>query len=199
MCLWLKHDLQRHLCGHEKSLSSGQPCHLLADLCLTFSLPVHHNTKHHLDSTTFSKTTLYTEHIFQNLFGRHAALAHQLREMAETRATPLTQVLSPRSLRPKSLRQFLEVLWKTSINYTMYREFGVQDQQAPTPSTSSKTFSVDTQRSHVNYESGGNPRNTSPTSYEPKELATKELATISGSSLEDIYQLYDVQRIWRTR
>ena len=34
--------------------------------------------------------------------------------------------------------------------------------------------------SHVNYESGGNPRNTSPTGYEPKELAT-----ISESSLED--------------
>ena len=44
-------------------------------------------------------------------------------------------------------------------------------------------------RSHVNCESSGNPRNTSPTGYEPKELAT-----ISGSSLEDIYQLYDVQR-----
>ena len=42
-------------------------------------------------------------------------------------------------------------------------------------------------RSHS--ESGGNPRNTSPAGCEPKELAT-----ISGSSLEDIYQLYDVQR-----
>ena len=37
--------------------------------------------------------------------------------VAETCATPLPQVMSP-----ESLRQFLEVLWKTSINYTMYRE-----------------------------------------------------------------------------
>ena len=104
-----------------KNPSSGRPCHILAGPCLTFSLPVHHNTKHHLDSTTFSKTTLCTEHLFHNLYSRQSALIEPL--------------------------------------------------------------------SHVNYESGGNPRNTSPTGYEPKELAT-----ISGSSLEDIYQLYDVQR-----
>ena len=59
-------------CAHENSLSSGQPCHLLAGLYLTFSLPVH-KTKHHLDSTTLSKTTLHTEHLFQKLYGRHAA------------------------------------------------------------------------------------------------------------------------------
>ena len=116
----LKHELQRHLCAHEKSLSSGQPCHFLAGLCHTFSLPVHHNTKHHLDSTTFSKTTLYTEHLFRNLYSQQA-------------------VLKSRS--------------RTSIT------------------------------------SGGNPRNTSPTGYEPKPLAA-----ISGSSLEDICQFYDVQR-----
>ena len=131
MCLWLKAVKAQvtriavsSLCA-SKNPSSGQPCHLLAGLCLTFSLPVHHNTKHHLDSTASSKTTLYTE--------------------------PLPE---------------------------------------PTQSTSSANKSL----SHVNYESGGNPRNTSPTGYEPKELATKELATISGSSLEDIYHLYDVQR-----
>ena len=110
--------LQRHHCAHEKSVLSGQPCHLRAGLYLTFSLPVYHDTKHHLDSTTFPKTTLYTVLLFQNLFSRQAALMN---------------------------------------------------------------------RSHS--ESGGNPRNTSPAGCEPKELAT-----IFGSSLEDIYQLYDVQR-----
>ena len=110
----LKHELQRHLCVHEYSLSSGQPCHLLAGLCLTFSLPVHHNTKHDLLQDD-----------------------------------------------------------------TVYR--------APLPEPIRSTSSANEPLSHVNYESGGNPRNTSPTGYEPKELVT-----ISGSSLEDIYQLYDV-------
>ena len=91
----LKHELQRHLCAHEKSLSSGQPCHLRAGLCLIFSLPVHHNTKHHLDSTTFSRTTLYTEHLIQNLYSRQAAQMNRSRtsitRLAETRATPLPQ------------------------------------------------------------------------------------------------------------
>ena len=91
--------LQRHHRAHEKSLSSGQPCHLLAGLYLTFSLPVHHNTKHHLDSTTFSKTILYTEHLFQNLFSRQAALTNRSRtsitRVAETRATPLPHNCKP--------------------------------------------------------------------------------------------------------
>ena len=47
---------------------------------LTFSLPVHQNTKHHLDSTTFSKTTLYTQHLFQNLHSRQAALKNRSRK-----------------------------------------------------------------------------------------------------------------------
>ena len=113
--------LQRHHCARENSLSSGQPCHLFAGLFHIFSLPAHHNTKHNLESTTFSKTTLYTEDRFQNLFSRQAALTNRSQ--------------------------------------------------------------------HANYESGGNPRNTSPTGYEPNELAT-----ISGSSLEDILQFYGVQR-----
>ena len=95
----LKHELQRHLCAHEKSLSSGQPCHLLAGLCLTFSLPIHHNTKHHLDSTTFSMTTL------QNLYSRQAALMNRSRtsitRVAETRATPLPHQIRGRSRKLK--------------------------------------------------------------------------------------------------
>ena len=91
-CVLVAHELQRHLCAHEKSLSSGQPCHFLAGFCLTFSLSVHHNTKHHLDSTTFSTTTLYTEHL-QNLYSRQAAQMNRSRtsitRVAETRATPL--------------------------------------------------------------------------------------------------------------
>ena len=107
------------LCS-EKNPSSGQPCHLLAGLCFTFSLPVHRNTKHHLDSTTFSKTTLDIEHLFQYQYSRQAALMNRSR-------TSITRVAE-------------------------------------------------------------NCANTSPTGYEPKELAT-----ISGSSPENIYQLYDVQ------
>ena len=124
-CSWLKsltaQELQRHHCAHENSQSSGPPCHFLAGLFHIFSLPVHHNTKHHLDSTTFSKTTLYTGHLFQNQYSRQAELMNRSRtsttRVAETSATYLPQVMSP-----KSLRQFLEVLWKTSINYTMYKE-----------------------------------------------------------------------------
>ena len=118
-CLWLKaQELQRHHRAHENSsviwsAMSSFSFHI-------FSLPVLYNTKHHLDSTTFSKTTLYTEHFFQNLYSRQAALTNCSRtsipRVAETRATLLPQVLSPRSL-----RQFLELLWKTSINYTMYK------------------------------------------------------------------------------
>ena len=127
MCLWLKGS---SLAAQDRSAiivrmkivpSSGPPCHLFAGLFHIFSLPVHHNTKHHLDSTTFSKTTLHTEHLFQNLYSQQAAPTNRSRmsisRVAETRATPLPQVMSS-----KSLRQFLEVLWKTSINYTMYRE-----------------------------------------------------------------------------
>ena len=123
MRLWLK-SLTAQDCsviiGHMKIVpSSGPPCHLLAGLSHIFSLPVYHNTKHNLDSKTLSKTTLYTEHLFQNLFSRPAAL---------------------------------------------------------------------TNRSRTSIESGRNPRKTSPTGNEPKELAT-----ISGSSLEDIYQFFEVQ------
>ena len=85
--------------------SSGPPCRLLAGLFHIFSLPVHHNTKHNLDSTTFSKTTLYTEHL------------------------------------PEPIQS------KSSANEPL---------------------------SHVNYESGRNPRKTSPAGYEPKELATSK-------------------------
>ena len=109
----------------KKSLSSGQPCHLFVGLYVTFSIPVH-DTKHHLDSTTFSKTTLYTVHFFQKYTVDKAALKNHSRtsisRVAETCATTLPQSMRPRSSRPKSLRQFLEVLWKTSVNCTVYRE-----------------------------------------------------------------------------
>ena len=55
--------------------------------------------------------------------------------------------------------------------------------RAPPPEPTQSTSSAKEPLLHVNYESGRNPRNTSPTSYEPEELAT-----ISGSSLEDIHQ-----------
>ena len=74
--------------------------------------------------------TVHRAHL-QKPFRSTRSARTSITRMAETRATPLPQGMSPRSLRPKSLRQYLEVLWKASINYTMYREFGEQDQQAP--------------------------------------------------------------------
>ena len=125
MCLWLKsltaQDCSIIIVRMKIVQSSGPPSHLPAGLYHIFSLPVHHNTKHNLDSTTFSKTTLYTEHLFQDPHSQQPALTNRSRtsiaRVAETRATPLPQVMIPRSL-----RQLLEVLWKTYINYTMYRD-----------------------------------------------------------------------------
>ena len=116
----LKNELQRHLCAHGKSLTSGQPCHLFVGLCLAFSLPVHHNTKQHLDSTTFSKTTLCAEHLFHNLSSRQAAPMNRSRtsstRVAETRATPLPQFPKAQSLDQFwkfMLRKFLmDLEWK---------------------------------------------------------------------------------------
>ena len=98
MCLWLKsltaQDCSIIMVCMKIVQSSGPPCHLPAGLFRIFSLPVHHNTRHNLDSTTFS-TTLYTEHLFQNLYSRQAALTNRSRtsksRVAETRATPLPQ------------------------------------------------------------------------------------------------------------
>ena len=99
--------LQRHQSAHEMSLSSGQPCHLLAGLHRIFSLPVHRNTKHHLDSTTCSKTTLYIEHLFQNLFSRQAALKNHSRtsttRVAESREQTLSHTRQERCSSPPSL------------------------------------------------------------------------------------------------
>ena len=96
-------------------------------LCFTFSLPVHFNTMHNLDSTTLLKMTLHTEHLFQNVNGRQPAKMNRSRtsntSVAETRVTRLTQVMSP-----KSLQQFLEDIYHL---YVVQKEFGEQDQQAP--------------------------------------------------------------------
>ena len=61
--------------------------------------------------------------------------------------------------------------------------------RAPLPELLQTTSSANELLSQIHYESGGNPRNTSPTGFE-----SKEAATIPGRSLEDIYQLFDVQR-----
>ena len=98
MCLWLMsltaQDCSIIMVCMKIVQSSGPPCHLPAGLFRIFSLPVHHNTRHNLDSTTFS-TTLYTEHLFQNLYSRQAALTNRSctskSRVAETRATPLPQ------------------------------------------------------------------------------------------------------------
>ena len=73
--------------------------------------------------------------------------------------------------------------------------------QEPPPKTSANAIRSDSNAeeslSHLAYESAGNLRPNTPTGYEPNELTTGEIAqilTISGSFLEDINQLYDVQR-----
>ena len=93
-----------------------------------FSLPVHHRTQLYLDRTTFSKTTLYTDNhfrknlfsLFQNNFlmspylqtqsGRKTTLKNHSQilnmRVPETCASTLPQFMSPKSLRPKKLRQF---------------------------------------------------------------------------------------------
>ena len=60
--------------------SSGQPCHLLAGLFHTFSLPVHHNTKHHQDSTTFSMTSTSSRTYTVYKHRWWTAFTHKLRE-----------------------------------------------------------------------------------------------------------------------
>ena len=130
-----KHEHAMRACGSRclscsifvriKKTSSGQPCHLLAGLFHIFSLPVYHNTKHHLDSTIFPETTLYTEnlfHLFQKLLcrkatpGRKATLKnHSLTSIvsvAETRAQTLPQVMRSKCLRP-------DVSGRSFINYAM--------------------------------------------------------------------------------
>ena len=67
-------------------------------------------------------------------------------------------------------------------------------QEQPVPHEHLQAIQVDKQRHQEslwreNLQSGGNPRTTSPTIYEPKELAT--VSRISGTT--DPYQLYDVQ------
>ena len=136
-----------------KNPSSGRPCHLLAGPCLTFSLPVHHNTKHHLDSTTFSKTTLHTEHLFHNLYSRQSALMNRWRtsitRVAETRATPLPQKVAlfvkstfvvPSWTKNMSCKWFCFLVWRkqkfqqaprTSVSKENYREFVYLSKSGP--------------------------------------------------------------------
>ena len=120
-CLWLK---DRHCPGSHCSIFVR--IKRIRHQVNTFSLPVCHNTKHHLDSTIFSKTTPYTKthfrkNLFQKLPGLKAVLKNHslisILRVAETRARTLPQVMSP-----ESLRQLLEVLWKSSIVLHHLRE-----------------------------------------------------------------------------
>ena len=92
VCLWLKHELQRHLCAHE-------------------------NSRHPVRHVTWS-----VPHLLSSSPPQHEA--------------PLGQHDLPQ-------------------NDTVHR--------APLPKTVRSTSSALEPPSHVNYESGGNPRNTSPT------------------------------------
>ena len=90
---WLKNCT--HLCPRmKKNPSSGHPCRHPVGLCRTCSLTAHHNTKHHLDSTIFSKNTL---HILHNSFN-HDLLrepqAHLAQLQTITRSERIAKSLS---------------------------------------------------------------------------------------------------------
>ena len=112
---WTAQDCSVMIVRMKIGQSSGQPWHLFAGLFHIFSLPVHHNTKHNLDSTTLSKTTLYIEHLFQNLHSRQAALTNRSRtsiaRVAETRATPLPTCSNHDFLLPQLKNTWV---WETS-------------------------------------------------------------------------------------
>ena len=121
MCLWLNHwSCFIFVClkGSVIGSAMSSPCWSLSHLLLFQSTTTRSTTwtarpspRRHCTPSTSSRS----------FSCRQAALMDRSRtsitRMAETRATPLPQVMSP-----KSFRQFLEVLWKTSVNYTMYRE-----------------------------------------------------------------------------
>ena len=72
----------------------------LAGLFLTFSLPVYHNTKYRLDSMAFSKTTLYTEHLFQSPYSRQATLKkHSRTSITRVAENPRTNTPTLRNTR----------------------------------------------------------------------------------------------------
>ena len=127
MCLWLKsltaQDCSIIIVRMKPVQSSGQPCHLLAGLFQST-----HNTKDHLDSTTFFKTTLYTEHFFQNLYSRQAALTNRSRTSIthvnyesgrnprNTSTTYRTEQMDPRESYGETLRQLSSQTCTTPSN-----------------------------------------------------------------------------------
>ena len=116
-CWSLPHLLTSHLPQHE-----AQPG--LHDL-------LRDDTEHQESFHFFQK-----RHCRKATLGRNAKLknhsSHINYESAGNVRRTLPQVMSPKCLRPRSLRQFLEVLWKTFYQFfDVQREFGEQDQQAP--------------------------------------------------------------------
>ena len=89
-------ELQRHHCSHEEQFSSLVR-HVISLLVSSTSSHFQSTTTRSTDSTTFSKTTLYTEHYFQNVHSRQAALTNRSRtsitRVAETRAIPLPHAM----------------------------------------------------------------------------------------------------------
>ena len=132
-------ELQRHLCAHEESLSSGP--HMSHPLLLS-----------HLPCTTSTSSSSFTlpatttpEHSLQS--GQHDLLQEYSVHHQPLQALPVEK------------QRYQEPLWRESR------------------------------------QSDGNLRNTSSTGFEPKELATKELATVSRiSGITDPYQIYDAQK-----
>ena len=103
-------DPQNEECGRmvktTSSIRSGHPCHRHVGPCRTFSLTVHHSTKHHLDSTIFSKITLHILHNSYTMIFSENAQAHPAQLQTITRSeriatSPLcdNEIQSGRTLR----------------------------------------------------------------------------------------------------
>ena len=109
-------------------------------LYLTIFLPIH-NMKHHLDSTTFSKTTPYTENIFRKTTWSKSnvlePLSHVNYESGGNLRTNTPSGYDTKELATKELAiKELATSSGSSLGYIyqlydVQRQFGEQDQQAP--------------------------------------------------------------------
>ena len=123
MCLWLKYELQRHLCAHLIShvisllVSASPPFRSTTTRSTTWT--ARPSPRRHCTPSTSSGTYTVDKQ------RQRTALARQLRECQKP-ATPLPQVMSP-----KSLRQSGSSLEDICQLHDVHKEFGEQDQQAP--------------------------------------------------------------------
>ena len=135
-CLWLKMSELYHLCApkrirHQVShviplLISSTSSHFSSATARSTNWTARSSPRRRWTPRIFS-TSSRNDPVGKSTLGRKAKLKNHsltsIMKVPETCARTLPQVMSPKCLRPRSLRQFLEeVLWKTFISYTMYRQ-----------------------------------------------------------------------------